>query len=167
MIELHKVRTRAALQPHREPYWGAPLSQRGRVLGFRKIDANTGSWIARMRDEHNVKVTKALGLDAPAFGYEEACKAAHIWFNGRDGGINGEDITVEGACREYVEDRREKKSEQCARDARLRFERHMYGTPLRSIKLVKLRTPASSNGGAKAGSASQPPTAPMPRSQWP
>lgn len=61
-MKLHLTRERAALTPRREPYWGAPLGN-GRVLGFRKLDANTGSWIARMRDEANRKVYQNAVLE--------------------------------------------------------------------------------------------------------
>ena len=62
MIRLHLTRERSALAPRREPYWGAPLG-RGRVLGYRKLDANSGSWVARMRDDSNRKVYQKLGLE--------------------------------------------------------------------------------------------------------
>lgn len=150
MIRLHLKRTIAALKPRREPYWGAPLG-RGRVLGYRKIDADTGSWVARMRDEHNRKVYQRLGFDAPAFGYEQAHAAALAWFNGRDAGVEDGETTVAGACREYVTDRREKKSAACAHDAEKRFERTVYDTPFGSMKVAKLRTPRVEEWRRKLG----------------
>jgi len=93
MLKLHLTRERAALAPRREPCWGAPLGK-GRVLGFRKLDINTGSWIARMRDESNRKVYQNLALDTPQFGWDEARTAALKWFDGRDAGIADESITV-------------------------------------------------------------------------
>ena len=87
-IELHKVRVRAALAPRNEPHWGPPLG-RGRVLGYRKIDARTGSWVARMRDEGNRKVYQKLGFETATFGYEEARTAALQWFEGREAGRRG------------------------------------------------------------------------------
>ena len=50
---LHKVSVRRALVPKREPYWGAPLAQ-GQHVGYRKIDASTGRWIARWMDEAGI-----------------------------------------------------------------------------------------------------------------
>jgi hypothetical protein len=95
MIELHKVRVRAALKPRNEPYWGPPLG-RGRVLGYRRIDATNGSWVARMRNEHNRKVYQKLGFETAVFGYEDARAAALKWFEGRDAGIDNDEITVAG-----------------------------------------------------------------------
>jgi integrase len=141
MINLHLIRVRAALKPRNEPYWSAPLGKRGRVVGYRKVDTNTGSWIARMRDESNRKRSHFLGADAPGFGYEQACEAARKWFNGCDAGVTDEEIRVEDACREYVTNRREVKGEACADDAEQRFERTVYGKPFGAIKVAKLRTP--------------------------
>lgn len=138
--ELHKVSARDVLKPRREPYWGAPLG-RGRVLGFRKIDGGTGSWIARMRNETGRKTYKALGFATKTFGFEEARKAALKWFEAQDAGLSGGDATVADACREYVQDRRREKGEACAHDAEKRFERTVYGTAFGAIPLAKLRTP--------------------------
>jgi integrase len=133
--------------PRHEPYWGAPLGK-GRVVGFRRIDANTGSWIARMRNETGRKVYKALG-DAlappgsvtPTLDYEQARAAALKWFEGRDAGVEDDKITVADACRAYVDERRRSKSEACAHDAEMRFKRTVYGTAFGGIMLAKLRTP--------------------------
>lgn len=138
--EIHKVRVRDALEPRREPYWGAPLA-RGRVLGFRRINADTGSWVARMRNETGHKVYKALGYITATFGHENAREAALAWFRAQDAGVLSDEATVADACREYVEDRRRERGEACAHDAKKRFERTVYGTPFGAIPLAKLRTP--------------------------
>lgn len=138
--EIHKVRVRAALPPRREPYWGPSLA-RGRVLGFRKIDATSGSWIARARDEASRQRYKALGLVTDAFDYEAARAAALHWFEAADAGVTDEVVTIADACREYVEDRRREKGEGCAHDAKMRFERTVYDTPFGATPLAKLRTP--------------------------
>lgn len=138
--ELHKVRVRDEFAPRREPYWGAPLA-RGRVLGFRKIDAHTGSWVARMRNETGHKVYKALGYLTATFDYEDARVAAHAWFDAQDAGVSSDEATVGSVCKEYVEDRLQVKGEGCAHDAKKRFERTVYGTSFEAIPLHKLRTP--------------------------
>jgi len=139
-LDIHKVSVRAALQPRREPYWGAPLA-RGRVLGYRKIAAKRGSWIARMRNETGHKVYKALGYVAEVNDYEKARGAAMDWFKAQDAGVLNDEATVESACRAYVDDRRREKGEECAHDADKRFERTVYGSPFGRIPLTKLRTP--------------------------
>lgn len=138
--ELHKVRVRTALKPRREPYWGPPLA-RGRALGFRKIDAQTGTWIARMRNETGHKEYKALGYFSDTFDYEKAREVALRWFNQQDAGIVDDVLTVAAACREYVADRRREKGDACAHDADKRFERTVYNKPFGAIPVAKLRTP--------------------------
>jgi integrase len=138
--EIHKVRVRMALQPRREPYWGAPLG-RGRVMGFRKINANTGSWVARMRNETGHKVYRALGYAEGSFDYDKAKDAAQAWFTAQDAGVVNNEVTVEKACRGYVEDRQREKGNACSHDAEKRFERTVYRTPFGTIPLSKLRTP--------------------------
>src|SRR5262249_27233072 len=122
---IYYVKDRKALQPRREPYWGTPVS-RGRVVGYRKIDAQTGSWVARMRNETGHKIYKALGYDTDSFGYEQAHTAAEIWFKAQDAGVLSKETTVAEACRQYVNDRRREKGEACAHDAEKRFERTVY-----------------------------------------
>jgi integrase len=140
MLELHKVRVRATLKPRREPYWG-PAIGRARVVGFRKIDEETGSWVARMRDESGRKIYRKLGYLTDSFDYEAARQAAQKWFEGREAGITEEAIAVADACREYVADRLREKGEACAHDAQKRFERTIYNTTLGATPLDRIRTP--------------------------
>jgi integrase len=155
MIELHEVKVRAALKPRREPYWG-PAIGRGQVVGFRKINADTGSWVARMRDEAGRKIYHKLGYLTDQFGYEEARAAALKWIEGRDAGVTGESVSVGAACREYVEDRLREKGQACAHDAEMRFERTVYGTQFGATPIDKLRTPQIKawRDGLKLGKAS-------------
>lgn len=157
--EIHKAKVRQALPPRREPYWGAPLG-RGWVLGFRKIDAGRGSWIARKRDETGHKVYKSLGyvsgMAAPGLvdvlDEDGARKAALAWFDARDAGVETDDKTVADACREYVRELRRENGETAAHDADKRFERTVYGgggndgerhaaNPIAGVRLEKVRTP--------------------------
>jgi integrase len=145
--DIDKAHVRKALPPRHEPYWGAPLGK-GRTLGFRKITATSGSWIARMRSETGRKIYKALG-DAlvptgsvtPTLDHEQARAAALKWYSSRDAGVEDDKITVADACREYVTDRRTAKGEACAHDAKKRFERTVYGKDFGAIPLARLRTP--------------------------
>ena len=111
------------------------------MLGFRKIDADTGSWVARMRNETGHKVYKALGYASATLDYENARDAALTWFAAQDAGVLNAETTVQKACEIYVEDRRREKGESCAHDADKRFERTVYDKPLGAIPLSKLRTP--------------------------
>ncbi len=138
-LELHKAGVRKALKPRREPYWAPPLA-RGRYVGFRKISADAGSWIARARDDDGRQRYKALGLAGASLDYEAACKAASAWFQDLDAGVASESITVAQACREYVADRRHEKGEASARDADQRFARTVYDSELGRRSLAKVRT---------------------------
>jgi integrase len=58
--------------PRREPHRGAPLA-RGPYVGFRKIDAERGSWIARRFDEETRKHSyKSVGWASVNFDYDKA-----------------------------------------------------------------------------------------------
>ncbi|MGH8140350.1 MAG: tyrosine-type recombinase/integrase, partial [Steroidobacteraceae bacterium] len=53
--DIHRttVRERLPVRVH-EPYWGVPFD-RGRALGYRKITADKGTWIARLRSDETSK----------------------------------------------------------------------------------------------------------------
>jgi integrase len=112
-------------------------------MGFRKIAADTGSWIARLRNDQPLPryVYKSLGMVTDQNDHEAARIAAVEWKKGREAGVADDRKTVEDVCKQYVEDRREEKGEACAHDAEKRFERTVYGKPFGSIPLTKLRTP--------------------------
>lgn len=142
-IAIHKSTVRARLAPRREPYWAAPLAP-GRFLGFRKIDAQRGSWIARARNEEGGgQRYNALGELTATFDYAAAVQKAREWFLALDAGVvNSGKFTLADACREYVEDRGREKGERCAADAQWRFGKYVYGTEFGQTELARLRTPA-------------------------
>jgi integrase len=128
--KLHNAKVIASLEPRREPYWSAPLA-RGRFLGLRKIDAERGSWIARLRDERGRQKYRSLGYLTERFEFEEAGAAANAWFKAFDAGVDDTGATVEKACREYVDHLRRHKRESAAKDADMRFRRTVYGSEKR------------------------------------
>ena len=138
-VEIHKVGVRRSLAPRREPYW-APSLGLNQSMGYRKIDAERGSWVAR-RKESGRKSYKALGPESDSFGFTEARAAALKWFADQDRGISGDEHTVADACKQYVEDREREKGSACAQDAKMRFKRTVDGTPFGDRRLDKLRAP--------------------------
>jgi len=131
---------RNSLKPRREPYWGAPLDN-GAYLGFRKIAAESGSWIARRRDADSGRQTyKALGQATSKFGFESAKRAALVWFRAQEAGVRSDVVSVADACRAYVIDREREKGKSTAHDVEKRFQRTLYSTRLGATPLSKLRT---------------------------
>lgn len=141
-LDIHKVRVRAALEPRREPYWG-PAVETGLTVGFRKIDAERGTWIARRQNDEPGKrwLYQKLGQVSATNDHEAAKKAALKWRKDSDAGVTADVVTVAQACREYVADRRREKGAQTAHDAEMRFKRTVYDTPFAALPLAKLRTP--------------------------
>lgn len=137
---LHKTGVRHALAPRREPHWGAPLS-RGLYVGFRKIDAERGSWIARRFDEETRKHSyKSLGWATVNFDYDKAKVDATAWAAALCAHVTDKVVTVSDACKQYVTDRRRVKGEQTAHDAEIRFKKRVYDDALGSRSLAKVRT---------------------------
>jgi len=83
-----------------------------------------------------------LGSLSTTFDYDAACRAARQWFANLDlGVVHREHLTVEDACKEYVEDRRREKGIKTAADAEWRFKHTVYGTKFGLTPLTRLRTP--------------------------
>lgn len=131
---IKSVGDRKKLQPRREPYWDR--IEAGCFLGYRKLEDDTGTWIARWRAEDGGQKYNALGSLAT---YDEAAKAAREWFEQCQGGST-EVVDVEEACKRYVTDRRSEKGDATAKDAEGRFKRLVYGTKFGRVKLSALRT---------------------------
>lgn len=131
---IRKAGERSRLEPRREPYWDR--IETGCFLGYRKLDGGAGTWVARWRADDGAQKYRALGAMA---SYDDAAKDARAWFEQCRGGST-EVVTVEEACKRYVEDRRNEKGEATAKDAEGRFKRLVYGTKFGRIKLPALRT---------------------------
>ena len=137
MPQVHKSGVRKSLPARREPYWARIA--RGLYLGFRKLDADTGTWVARVQHEDRSKNYRSLGYVSDAFGFDEAKAAAEAWVRTAGSGVTDEVVTVEDACREYVTDRKREKGEATGHDADMRFRRTVYETPFGRRPLDKLR----------------------------
>ena len=74
--QLHKISVLKSLTPRAAPYWAAPIA-RGRFVGYRKISADKGTWIARMRGLDDKQKYQSLGWATEAFDFDHA-KAALI-----------------------------------------------------------------------------------------
>ena len=135
-LQIWKVRVRDALVPRREPYWGPPLGE-GKSLGLRKVSAAQSRWIAKLRNEsgHHSKV---LGNLTDGFDYDRARDAAAQWVKAYESGVTDDAYTIEQACKDYVEERRTEKGEECAHDADMRFKRTVYATEFGKKPLAKL-----------------------------
>ncbi len=136
-VAIHLSSVRAKLAPRREPYW--TTLAKGRHLGYRKIDATRGSWVARLNFEGK-QIYNALGADGEGFGIDEARVLALSWYALKADGIRTDEVvTVADAARRYVDDRKASKSEACAHDTELRFRRTVYSSALGKVELAKVR----------------------------
>ncbi len=142
---IHLANFRASCRVRTEPYWAAPI-RRGQFLGYRKISAVAGSWVARIRiEDESGKLTQryqSLGGCTDLFDYNAAQAAAVAWFATLEAGagVDSKSVaTVAAACRAYVTELRKGHREPTAHDAEKRFERTVFEHPLGGKSLVKLR----------------------------
>lgn len=133
-VRIDTPTARKLLKPRPAPYF--QRLEQGAYVGFRKLDETSGTWVARWRNEHGLQKNHTLGVFDT---FDHACKAARNWIKNAKGGVT-EVITVEEACKRYVQDRRSEKGDDTANDAEGRFKRTIYGTDFGKIKLSALRT---------------------------
>ena len=150
---------RAKLSPRREPYWCKMAP--GRHLGYRRLGAQGGTWIAKLRVPGVDRWTQSLDaaaddvLDANGdtiLTFAQAQEKARAWFLKQErqavaGGAAHEPqepYTVEKACQEYVADLRARKGEDAAKDAAGRLKKHLL--PEFGAKLLAELTTADLNG---------------------
>lgn len=140
---IKNVTDRAKLKPRREPYW--EVVRKGCALGFRKITASTeGTWLARWRDPSTLKQQyHSLGsFDElpPSERRDAALKAAEAWLRHVGAGGRLDVMTVEGACRAYVDHVRGEKGDAPADEADGRFRRWVYSdAKLAGVDVTKLQ----------------------------
>lgn len=133
--DLKSKTARDKLKARREPYWSRV--EAGLFVGYRRLEAGTGTWIARRRADDGGQQYRALGtLDT----LDAAVKLARAWATGVDGGASHKAMTVEQACRAYVAHQTTHKGKASAADAEGRFTRLVYGKPLGALHLDKLLT---------------------------
>lgn len=133
--DLKSKTSRDKLKPRREPYW--QRVEVGLFVGYRRLEAGTGTWIARRRADGGGQQYRALGT---VDSLDEAVKLAKLWGTGIDSGASHKAVTVEQACRAYAAHQTTHKGKASAADAEGRFTRLVYGKPLGAVALDKLRT---------------------------
>lgn len=115
----------------------------GQYVGFRKTAEQGGTWWARLRDPSTGKQHyKALGEFADftqAKRYDAALKAALEWFRSADAGVTPHNLTVRHACERHVNALRAADGAGKADETEKRFMRLVYGDPLASIELGRLK----------------------------
>jgi integrase len=143
--QLHKISILKALPPRPAPHWAAPIA-RGRFVGYRKIAADKGTWIARMRGPDGKQKYQSLGWATEAFDFDHAKVAATEWFKLQDSGVTAasDRATVADACRAYIKRLTVTNGEKSGRDAELRLTRTVYKSdlgkkPLASVRITHIR----------------------------
>ncbi len=95
---------RDRLKPRHEPYWHRLAV--GQHLGYRKMTAAEGVWIAKYRDaETDRRETRSLGMiaDTPERkAFDAAAEQARSWFAELALGVEPEAKTVADVCRRYA-----------------------------------------------------------------
>ena len=146
---------RAKLSPRAEPYWAALAP--GRHLGYRKLGAHGGTWIAKLRDPASARRWKrALGpaddaLDADGarvLTFAQAQDKARAWF----AALQGDDgtgaqaaapYTVERAMRDYLNWLAAHRKPEAVKVARWTVEAHILpalgSAPLASLTPARIR----------------------------
>lgn len=140
MTIIDTVKAQDKLKPRTSVYWHR--LGKGRAVGLRKT-ASGMSWHAQAYDETTGKqVRRALGDFThlpPSDRYTAAVKAATEWLDHVGAGGSVELITVRKACEHYVEHQRAEKGEIAAKEAERRFIRDVFGDPIASVPLQKLK----------------------------
>lgn len=132
---------RAALEPRREPYFRQ--IEAGRFLGYRKLDKERGSWVARARDTASGK-QHYCALKLPAgTTYSGALKEANKWFKELDAGVvRTGPFTLAMAADEYLAELRRNGRERAAVYSEWQFRRTgILDGAIGATDLTRLRLP--------------------------
>lgn len=143
--QLHKISVLKALPPRPAPHWAAPIA-RGRFVGYRKIAADKGTWIARVRGPDGKQKYQSLGWATETFDFDQAKAAAVEWFKLQDSGVTttSDVVTVADACRAYVRSLTATNGDKSGRDAKLRLQRTVFNCdlgkrPLASVRITHIK----------------------------
>lgn len=141
MHQIDSQKSRDTLAPRREPYW--VWLEAGRQLGFRKLAAGEGTWIAKWRDdESGRRHYKALGKirdEGKRTSYSIAKKQAEGWFAELEKGVKPHSLTVKAACERHIDALRSAGGDLKANAEKARFERLVYGDRLAKVPLSSLK----------------------------
>jgi len=142
MAKIDTVEARSKLKAQNEPFW--QRLSKGCSLGYRKLTPSSiGTWVAHYTDpDTKARSKKSLGdfETLPASSrYDAAKKAAEALFThwGKAGAL--EALTVEGACKRYVEHKQALQTQGYIRDLEARYTRWVYGSKIAKIELNKLK----------------------------
>jgi integrase len=145
--KINTVGARESLKPRQAPYWHR--LRKGCYLGFRKVSATSGgAWVARYRKDEPGSQQQLHSLGKfdhlpPNERFDAATREAEAWFKHMGSGGSGEAVTLADACRDYVDDLRQKRGAKPATDAEGRFKRWVYSNPkLAQTPLLKLTSKA-------------------------
>ena len=139
MTDLSRIGDRDKLKPRKgdEPHW--QRLRHGCYLGFRPSKrGGKGTWFARAYDQDKSRYRRrALGDYGSLSGHEvfnHAKRDAEAWGDKVESGglATAKIVTVADACRSYLAEKPGKIAEGV-------FRRHVYGDPIASVKLEKLR----------------------------
>lgn len=129
VTRIDTVGAREKLKPRREPYWHRV--RKGCFVGFRKMAAKGGSWIARSREEGPADAKQQfqpLGDFSDLsdhLRFDAATKAALSWFDHIERGGQAGPTSVRVACGRYVDHVRALKGEKVAKDVEQRFNNYV------------------------------------------
>jgi site-specific recombinase XerD len=149
--KIDTVSSRRDLKARHAPYWQKVRAECH--LGFRKTTPESvGAWIARYRDTNGKYQLHSLGSLETITGanrYVEAVKRAGEWFDHRAGGGSNETVTLEQACKRYVQKARDEGRDKAAKDLEGRFARWVYTDKKLSATPVPKLTAAMLNDWRK------------------
>jgi integrase len=106
-------------------------------VGYRKLKAGAGTWIARWRDDEGKQKYHALGnFDR----FDQAADAARAWVFSCEQGISPQITTVKEVCEAYVATLKAHGRAATSKDAEGRFTRLVYGKSIGNLPIDKLKT---------------------------
>jgi hypothetical protein len=134
---IDSMTARARLVPRKAPYWR--VLEPGLALGYRRPRSGAGTWSARafIGGQYRVAMLGLADDHTDGLSWKEAQAAARAWANRQPG---SGPISVETACREYVNDLRARKGDRAAHETEGRLRKHLL--PVLGDRLLSQLTAA-------------------------